>query len=142
MFWRHFYNCVFHTSYKANSSWERLSFLWAIQRNFFNLISFEILDAFAWTIFQRPIPSLKVKTILDASSSKSNSNIFRDVGWKRKIFSERIYFAQTKIHQYQFTLIYLFALVNSPSVVCLDASAPRGTISFSLSKHDLKCALL
>lgn len=36
----------------------------------------------------------------------------------------------------------LFALVNNPKVVCLDASGPKGTISLSFSKHVLRCARL
>lgn len=40
------------------------------------------------------------------------------------------------------TLINLLAFVNSPRVVCLEASAPKGTMSFSLSKQFLRCARL
>lgn len=38
--------------------------------------------------------------------------------------------------------IKCFALVSSPSVVCLEPSGPRGTISFNFSKHVRRCARL
>lgn len=40
------------------------------------------------------------------------------------------------------TLMNLLAFVRRPNVVCLEASAPKGTISFNLSKQLRRCARL
>lgn len=40
------------------------------------------------------------------------------------------------------TLINLFAFVSSPKVVCLEASGPKGTMSFSFSRQVRRCARL
>lgn len=42
----------------------------------------------------------------------------------------------------ELTFINFFALVNNPNVVCLEASGPRGTMSFSFSKQLRRCARL
>lgn len=54
----------------------------------------------------------------------------------RKTFCSTVFYVSIMCYKnVLLTLINRFAFVKSPSVVCLEASAPNGTISFNRSKQ-------